>query len=116
MTTPQRGEIWLVNLDPTIGAEIKKTRPAVVVSSDSIGKLPLRIIVPITEWQPHFTQSPWLVRLDAEPANGLSKTSAADSFQVRCVSVRRLARRLGSIPVLKLKEITAAVAVCMEHE
>ncbi len=39
---PKRGEIWLINLDPTIGAEIKKTRPAVVVNSDYIGKLPLK--------------------------------------------------------------------------
>ena len=37
----QRGEIWLINLDPTIGAEIKKTRPAVIVSDDAIGILPL---------------------------------------------------------------------------
>lgn len=37
-----RGEIWLVNLDPTIGAEIHKTRPVVIVSSDAIGALPIR--------------------------------------------------------------------------
>ena len=47
---PKRGEIWLINLDPTIGAEIKKTRPAVVVNSDYIGKLPLKLVVPITNW------------------------------------------------------------------
>ena len=33
---PKRGEIWLVNFDPTVGAEIKKVRPAVVISSDSV--------------------------------------------------------------------------------
>lgn len=37
---PKRGEIWLVNFDPTVGAEIKKVRPAVVISSDSVRKLP----------------------------------------------------------------------------
>lgn len=42
----QRGEVWLINLDPTIGAEIMKTRPAVIVNDDSIGILPLRVIVP----------------------------------------------------------------------
>ena len=36
----KRGEVWLVNLDPTIGAEIKKTRPAVIISSDLVGVLP----------------------------------------------------------------------------
>nr|WP_310487775.1 type II toxin-antitoxin system PemK/MazF family toxin [Chamaesiphon sp. VAR_69_metabat_338] len=42
---PRRGEIWLVNLDPTVGAEIQKTRPAIVISSDYIGKLPLKLVV-----------------------------------------------------------------------
>ncbi|MGH8603716.1 MAG: type II toxin-antitoxin system PemK/MazF family toxin, partial [Gammaproteobacteria bacterium] len=37
-----RGEVWLVSLDPTIGQELKKTRPAVVISSNSIGRLPLK--------------------------------------------------------------------------
>jgi mRNA interferase MazF len=45
---PKRGEIWLVNLDPTVGAEIQKTRPAIVISSDCIGKLFLKLVVPIT--------------------------------------------------------------------
>ena len=49
----KRGEIWLINLDPTLGAEIKKTRPAVIVSADQLGKLPLSIIVPITDWKEH---------------------------------------------------------------
>jgi len=39
-----RGEIWKVNLDPDIGAEIRKTRPVVVVSSDAIGALPIRLV------------------------------------------------------------------------
>jgi len=47
----RRGKIWLINLDPTIGAEIKKTRPAVIVNDDAIGSLPLKVIVPITEWK-----------------------------------------------------------------
>ena len=45
----KQGEIWLISLDPAIGAEIKKTRPAVVVNNNALGKLPLKIIVPITD-------------------------------------------------------------------
>lgn len=48
----KRGEIWQVNLDPTIGAEIQKLRPAIIVNDDSIGILPLRVIIPITDWKP----------------------------------------------------------------
>jgi mRNA interferase MazF len=45
----KRGEIWLINLEPTIGAEIKKSRPAIIVNDDALGKLPLKIIVPLTD-------------------------------------------------------------------
>lgn len=50
----KQGEIWLINLDPTIGAEIKKTRPAIIVNDNSLGKLPLKIIVPLTDWKERY--------------------------------------------------------------
>ncbi len=46
-----RGEIWKVSLDPTVGAEIRKTRPVVVVSSDAVGVLPIKLVAPLTEWK-----------------------------------------------------------------
>jgi len=45
----KQGEIWQINLDPTIGSEIKKTRPAIIVNDDGLGKLLLKIVVPLTE-------------------------------------------------------------------
>jgi mRNA interferase MazF len=45
---PKRGEVWRVEFDPSRGAEIRKRRPAVVVSINAVGKLPLRVVVPIT--------------------------------------------------------------------
>ncbi len=59
-----KGEIWLVNLDPTLGDEIRKIRPAIVVSSDAFGVLALRVVVPLTGWQDRFQGSQWLVRID----------------------------------------------------
>ena len=50
-----RGEVWLIDLQPTIGAEISKTRPAVIVNNNSIGILPLKVIVPLTDWKPWYT-------------------------------------------------------------
>ena len=44
--SPKRGEIWRVDFNPTKGAEIQKQRPAVVISSDALGKLPLKIVAP----------------------------------------------------------------------
>ena len=67
---PRRGEIWTVRFDPSVGAEIRKIRPAVVVSVDTIGRLPLRIVVPVTDWQSTFAQLPWFVYLPASSANG----------------------------------------------
>src|SRR5438874_8002595 len=85
---PLRGEIWLVNFDPTIGAEIRKTRPAVVISSDGIGRLPVKLVAPITEWKDAFAECAWLVRIDPTPQNGLSKTSAVDTLQLRGMDQR----------------------------
>ena len=59
-----RSEIWLINLDPTVGSEIRKTRPAVIVSDDAIGILPLKVIVPITEWKDRYAVAPWFVHLE----------------------------------------------------
>jgi mRNA interferase MazF len=47
--SPQGGEVWLVNFDPTLGTEIRKIRPAVVISSNNIGILPIKLVVPITD-------------------------------------------------------------------
>ena len=54
----RRGEVWLINLDPTVGAEIMNTRPAVIVSDDAIGVLPLKVIVPITDWKTGMPSRP----------------------------------------------------------
>src|SRR5215217_2141709 len=92
---PKRSEIWLVDFDPAIGAEIRKVRPAVVISADAIGRLPLRLIVPVTDWQVWYSAFPWFVHLPASSGNGLSKDSGADAFQTKSVSVTRFVRRPG---------------------
>ena len=112
----RRGEVWLINLDPTVGAEIKKTRPAVIVNDDAIGILPLKVIVPITEWRDRYAVAPWLVRLEPDAENGLDKPSAADAFQVRSVAQERFVRRLGRLSDTAMQEITKALAVVLSIE
>ena len=109
----QRGEIWLINLDPTIGAEIKKTRPAVIMNDDAIGILPLKVIVPITEWKDRYSVAPWIVRLEPDAENGLDKPSAADAFQVRSVAQERFVLRLGKLSDTAMQEITRAMAIVL---
>jgi mRNA interferase MazF len=110
---PSRGEIWLIDFDPSVGAEIRKIRPAVVISLDSIGSLPLRLIVPVTEWKPRFSALPWFTELRADPLNGLFKDSGADAFQVKSVSVARFVRRLGIVTAMQLEQISSRIALCV---
>jgi mRNA interferase MazF len=110
---PQRGEIWTVRFDPSVGAEMRKLRPAVVVNLDSVGRLPLRIVVPLTDWQPTFAALPWFVPVPATTTTGLAKDSGADAFQVKSVSENRFVQRIGSVANDRLDEIASAVALCV---
>jgi mRNA interferase MazF len=113
----RRGEVWLINLDPTVGAEIRKTRPAIIVNDDAIGILPLKVIVPITDWKERYAVAPWMVKLEPSAANGLSKLSAADASQVRSLSQERFVRRLGMLSPDIMTVIGRALAdvLCIEN-
>ena len=113
MTNPSRGEVWFIDFDPPVGAEITKTRPAVVVSLDSVGRLPLRIVVPITSWKAEYGTRPWLVYLSPNGQNGLEKESAADCFQVKSVALERFRSKAGTLTRKELDEIAHAIALCV---
>ena len=111
----KRGEIWLVNFDPTIGAEIRKTRPAVVISSDGLAKLPVKIVVPLTAWKDDFKNSFCHVKIKVDRKNHLQKDSAADALQVKSVAVDRfVSPRIGWIESDLLEEIVLAVGAAIE--
>jgi mRNA interferase MazF len=110
----KRGEVWLVDLNPVRGSEMSKHRPILIVSRDDAGRLPLRVVVPFTSWQHHFTPLFWLVRIDPTPANGLTNSSAADTFQVRCISEERFVRRLGQLAGEDLRAVVEALALVVE--
>ena len=109
----KRGEIWRINLDPSIGAEIRKTRPALILSVDAIGSLPLRVVVPITGWKDKFTQATWLVRIEPDSTNNLDKPSAADTFQVRSVSETRFVDLLGRVSATDMVQVEDAVRIVL---
>lgn len=95
--TIRRGDVWLVDFDPTKGAEMMKTRPAVVVSSDAIGILPIKMIAPVTDWKDRYSWNLWHIRIDPDKQNGLSKTSTIDALQVRGVATETFIRKLGKV-------------------
>jgi mRNA interferase MazF len=114
-SSPKHGEIWLVNFDPTVGAEIKKTRPAVVVSSDAIGRLPIKLVAPLTDWKDHYALNIWHIRIDPDSFNGLAKPSAVDALQLRGMDQQRFIRRFGKISDEGLEQITLAIAAVIEY-
>ena len=110
---PKRGEVWRIRFDPAEGDEIKKIRTAVVMSEDGIGQLRLKIVVPITGWNPAFARHPWFVRLVPAPNNGLAKESGADAFQVKSISETRFLSRLGELTTAELDEVAKAISLCV---
>jgi mRNA interferase MazF len=111
---PHRGEVWLVNLDPTLGAEIHKMRPGVVISSDAIGRLPIKLVAPLTAWKDAFAESLWHVRIDPDSINGLAKPSAVDVLQLRGLDTQRFVRQLGALTRNQLDDIATAIGVVVE--
>ena len=86
----RRGEVWLVALDPTVGREIKKTRPAVVVSPDELNEfLDTAIVSPMTSGS---SPAPFRVPIAFENKPGLILVE-----QLRAVDKQRLVRRVGRI-------------------
>lgn len=97
----RRGEIRLVDLDPTRGSEADKRRPAVVVSNDGANATAERLgrgvitVVPVTSNVARVY--PFQVRLDAA-TTGLDRDSKAQAEQVRSVAVERIGTRVGVLP------------------
>jgi mRNA interferase MazF len=112
----KHGEIWEINLSPTVGAEIKKKRPAVIINDDAVGILPLKVIVPITEWKDRFEGALWMVKIEPDDQNKLRKTSAIDAFQIRSVSKQRFLGKVGSVRNDVLEKVKEAIKAVIDAE
>lgn len=106
----RRGDIHLVDLDPVVGSEANKRRPAVIVSNDGANLSAARLgrgvvtVVPITSNVERVY--PFQLGLPAA-ATGLDRDSKAQAEQVRAVAVFRIGRKLGAVPgslMLKLDD------------
>jgi mRNA interferase MazF len=113
MTKPLRGEVWWTSFRPAVGSEITKERPSVILSIPGVGRLPLTIAVPITDWKLDYAQLRWFVHLDPTSQNGLNKISGADGFQVKSISYDRLINKIGESPQDQIEDVAAAVAFCI---
>ena len=108
---PHRGEIRWVQLDPTRGAEIRYRRPTLVLNQDGIAILPLRLVVPITDWHGGSRRRFWHVPIDPTPENGLTKPSCADVFQTRGLDLARFESKIGRIPEDDIQRVLRALSL-----
>ncbi|MBI4446677.1 MAG: type II toxin-antitoxin system PemK/MazF family toxin [Acidobacteria bacterium] len=107
---PKRGEIYLVNFDPTLGAEIKKTRPALVLQNDIANRYsPITIVAAITS-KFDETLYPTEVLIPAAEG-GLGTDSVVLLNQIRSVDRRRLVRRLGAVKGETMVEVERALQI-----
>ena len=110
MKKPEKGDVFLVSLDPTIGTEINKTRPGLIVSNNVANKNSTRVIVaPITSNVSKVF--PFHVYLDE-----LKKPSKALLNQVRAVDKSRLLKFLVKISDQHLVEVDAAIKIVFDLE
>jgi mRNA interferase MazF len=113
MTSPKRGEVWLVSFDPTLGAEIKKTRPALVFQNDVANRAsPITIVAAITSRFDEGRLYPTEVRL-APPGGGLGAESVVLLNQLRSVDKRRLVKRLGRVKPGTLEHVERALQISL---
>lgn len=110
---PRRGEVYLVNFDPTIGAEIKKTRPAVILQNDTANRYsPITIAVAITsEVDQPLYPTEILVYL---PEGGLTVDSIVLLNQIRSIDKRRLLKRLGRLSPDTMEQIDRALLISLD--
>ncbi|MDX2244248.1 MAG: type II toxin-antitoxin system PemK/MazF family toxin [Leptolyngbyaceae cyanobacterium bins.302] len=93
--------------------KLVKLAPTVIVNDDAIGILPLKVIVPITDWKERYATRPWMVLLEPTSDNGLSKPSGVDTFQIRSVSQTRLIQQLGQLSEPEMHLVSQALATVL---
>jgi mRNA interferase MazF len=104
---PRRGEIYWVALNPTVGTEIKKTRPAVVVSNDSCNTHGSRVVVlPVTSNVDSLYPGEALIQIKGQPGRALGD-------QIRSLDKIRLQSRIGSLTAEEMVAVDEALLVTL---
>ncbi|MEH2369831.1 type II toxin-antitoxin system PemK/MazF family toxin [Nostoc sp.] len=109
---PKRGEVYLVNFDPTIGAEIKKTRPALILQNDvSNEHSPIAVVAAITsKFAEPLYPTEVLIRV---LEGGLEDDSAVLLNQIRSIDKQRLIKCLGSLRPETIAQVDRAIQISL---
>jgi mRNA interferase MazF len=112
MTTPRRGDVYLVNFDPTLGSEIRKTRPALILQNDIANRhSPITIVAAISS-KYDDTLYPTEV-LIPQPEGGLNVDSVALLNQIRSIDRQRLTKRLGAVRPGTMEKVERALQISL---
>ncbi|MCY7336053.1 MAG: type II toxin-antitoxin system PemK/MazF family toxin [Chamaesiphon sp.] len=107
----KRGEIWWVNLDPTVGSETAKKRPCVILQNDvGNARSNTTMVAPLLKSSKTY---PFVVDVEATVANGLDETRGIHLEQMRVVDDRRIATKLGMLEDKYWRKIEKAVAIVL---
>ncbi len=109
-------DIYLVDLNPTKGAETQKARPCIIVSNNDVGILPLKIIIPLIGHKEIHNNKSWLVPIKPSSQNGLSKASTADTLNMRSVSNERMIKKIGLISDVTYAKLVKAMKIVLNIE
>jgi mRNA interferase MazF len=109
---PRQGEVWWVALDPVVGSEIAKTRPALIVSVDEINRAPARlcIVAPITT-----TPRESAVRIELPRSEGSARVGYVEPYQIRTVSHDRLSSRIDAAGEGVRREVAHRIELFTRH-
>ena len=109
---PKRGEIYIVNFDPTVGAEIKKTRPALVLQNDIANRhSPITIVAAITsKYDATLYPTEVLVK---PPEGGLTTNAVVLLNQIRSIDKGRLIKSLGLLKPATMQKVDRALQISL---
>jgi mRNA interferase MazF len=113
VTFPRRGELYWANLDPTVGSEIAKARPAVIISNDVGNELSARVIIAPVTSRGVDRVFPFEVLAPAG-VGGLPGDSKVLLDQIRTVDKRRLGRFIGALPPERLAAVDRAIRLSLD--
>jgi mRNA interferase MazF len=109
----RRGDVCLVSFDPTVGYEIPKTRPALVIQNDIGNRYsPLTIVAAITS-KVSIDAFPVEVVVESSEVNGLSKQSAIRLDQIRTIDRQRIVERLGAVDAGAMRKVDEAIKISL---
>ncbi len=111
MSEVRRGDLWLINFDPTIGHEIQKARPGVIIQNDIGNKYSsLTIVAPVTS---QHTEKVYPIEVFLDQQQGLPKNSKVLLNQIRAVDKQRLIKKLGRLSHERISDVNQALKISL---